>query len=836
MSGRRFASALALAALAVAAPAGGQETASPALPRFESLRLEPASLALKDGRDARKVLVAGVTADGRAFDLTPSATFKPAGPCVGVDADGYLEPRARGETSVLVSAAGLEARLPVSVESADLPKVGFVRDVLPVLGRVGCNAGTCHGAEKGKNGFKLSLRGYDPDHDYEALLFDISGRRFNRVAPEESLMLLKPTAAVPHEGRQAVPPGSRHYRLLLQWIREGCAPEPASARATGLEILPAGNVELDLPGRAQPFAVIARYPDGAARDVTREAILTSSDPEVAAVKDGVLTALRRGEVSVLVRYEGNYATRLATVMGDRTGYAWTDPPENNYVDRHVHAKLRLRKILPSGLSTDAEFARRAHLDLTGTPPAPEKARAFVEDPAPTREKRGRLLDELIGSPEFVDHWTNKWADLLQCNSESLGQKGVWAFRDWIRQAVAENRPYDRFVRELLTAQGSAYHSPATNYYRVLREPGKITEDVSQTFLGVRFNCNKCHDHPFEKWTMRQYYEFGAFFARVAIKKGTLGSEVVRNFTGDATTVVGEEVVYLRFDGGEVLHPKMNMPVPPKVPFGEAGPLDEARDRRDPFVGWLASKENPLFARALVNRVWSYFTGRGIIDPVDDIRASNPASNPALLDALADDFVRSGFDLRHLMRTICASRTYQLSIRTNRWNEDDRVNFSHARARRLSAEQLQDAVAVATGVRVRFSGLPEGMRAVEIADGMAMGGGAADFLKLFGRPERKSACECERKTDSFTLSHTMSLINGPVLSDAVGSPKSRFAGMAAAIADDAKLIEEIYYAVLARPPSKEEAAAIDLKGAKSRLEAAQDLAWALMNTPAFTFNR
>jgi len=406
---------------------------------------------------------------------------------------------------------------------------------------------------------------------------------------------------------------------------------------------------------------------------------------------------------------------------------------------------------------------------------------------------------------------------------------VWLFRNWIEKSVAENKPYDKMVRELLTAEGSCYENPAVNYMRVLREPGKITEDVSQTFLGVRFNCNKCHDHPFEKWTQNQYYEFGAYFAQVSIKRGFLGKEVIRNNTGDATPVTGEEIVYRNYAGGEVKHPKSDMAVAPKVPFGDARAVGE--DRRDAFVDWLTSKDNPLFAKSMANRVWSYFLGKGIIDPVDDIRASNPASNPELLDALTDEFVKGGFDVRKLMRTICLSRTYQLSIAGNKWNEDDRANFSHAIPRRLSAEQMYDAVMIATGTRPNFNGMPQGMRAAEVPDGNVKGD---DFLALFGRPKRMSACECER-TSNITLSHALSMINGVTISDAINKSDSRIAKVVEANSDDKKVVEEIYLTCLNRLPSEKELAAIDLtKG--PRLEVAQDVAWALINSPAFLFNR
>jgi len=802
---------------------------APPVPAIKSLQIEPASLTLKNGRDERRVLVLGKTDSGALIDLSSVAVFKSETAAVAVDPGRYVHAKAKGEGVIRVSAAGKEAQLPIKVEDAAMPPVRFVRDIEPLLSKVGCNAGTCHGSAKGKNGFKLSLRGYDPEFDYQALVNDLSGRRFNRVNVDESLMLSKPTGEVPHEGRQVIKPKSREYNLVRDWIAEGASYEElAAGRAKKIEILPS-EVEMDLPGRTQQLLVVATYPDGSTRDVTREAVFESSNSDVASIKENTISSVRRGEAAILIRYEGLYSARQVTVMGDRSGFEWVKVPEYNYIDKHVNAKLKRMKILPSDVCTDAEFVRRVYLDLTGLPPAAEVARAFIDDKAESHAKREKLVGELIGSKDFVKQWANKWADLLQCNSESLGQKGVWLFRNWIEKSVAENKPYDKMVRELLTAEGSCYENPAVNYMRVLREPGKITEDVSQTFLGVRFNCNKCHDHPFEKWTQNQYYEFGAYFAQVSIKRGFLGKEVIRNNTGDATPVTGEEIVYRNYAGGEVKHPKSDMAVAPKVPFGDARAVGE--DRRDAFVDWLTSKDNPLFAKSMANRVWSYFLGKGIIDPVDDIRASNPASNPELLDALTDEFVKGGFDVRKLMRTICLSRTYQLSIAGNKWNEDDRANFSHAIPRRLSAEQMYDAVMIATGTRPDFNGMPQGMRAAEVPDGNVKGD---DFLALFGRPKRMSACECER-TSNITLSHALSMINGVTISDAINKSDSRIAKVVEANSDDKKVVEEIYLTCLNRLPSEKELAAIDLtKG--PRLEVAQDVAWALINSPAFLFNR
>ncbi len=820
------------AGLAADSGASTNSAPPPPLPAIQSLKLQPESLTLKDGRDERRILVWGKTDGDKLIDLTSRAVLKSECTNVEVDALGYICPKAAGKGEVSVTALGQTTKLSVNVEAATLPPVRFVRDVEPLLSKAGCNAGTCHGSAKGKNGFKLSLRGYDPDFDYQALVNDLSGRRFDRVAVEESLMLLKPTAEVPHEGRQAIKPGSRQYQLLRQWILEGVKPEKIEiGRARKLEILPV-EVTLDLPGQEQQMLVVAHYEDGSSRDVTREAVFSSNNGDVAEVKDGLVKALRRGEAAMLIRYEGLYAANQVTVMGDRAGFQWADAAEYSFIDHDVHAKLRKMRILPSEVSTDAEFLRRVYLDLTGVPPKVEKVRAFLDDKTPGQEKRARIVDELLGSKDYIQRWANKWADLLQCNSENLGQKGVWLFRQWIERQITDNVPYDKMVRALLTAQGSCYENPAVNYLRVLREPGKMTEDVSQTFLGVRFNCNKCHDHPFEKWTQSQYYQFGAYFAQVAIKRGQLGKEVIRNNNSDTTPVTGEEVIYRNYAGGEVKHPKTDMVVAPKVPFGSAKDIAVEGDRRDSLVDWLTSRDNPLFAKSMANRVWSYFFGRGIIEPVDDIRASNPPSNPELLDALTAEFLKSDFDIRKLMRTICLSRTYQLSIVPNKWNEDDKSNFSHAVPRRLSAEQLFDAVALATGVRPSFTGLPKGMDAAEAPDGNVAG---SEFLTLFGRPKRLSACECER-TSNITLSHALNMINGLTIGDAITKPDNKIAKFVEAQKDDKKLIEDIYLACLNRLPTENELAALEFSKTGSRLEGAQDLTWALLNTPSFLFNR
>jgi hypothetical protein len=809
---------LGLAALALAAALG---TPASAAPPVTALKLEPASLTFDHREDTRRFLVTGITRAGYQVDLTPVAKVTPLGGLVKRGPEGVLVPLKVGRGFVQVTAGGKTARLPITVKSTELRPLSFMRDIEPVLARTGCNAGTCHGAASGKNGFKLSLRGYDPDFDYHALVDDLSGRRFNRAAPDQSLMLLKPTQQVPHRGGLVFDPNSRFYQTIRRWIAEGVKSDVATtSRVAGLEVLPK-NPTLPLLHMKQSMVVIAHYADGKTRDVTGEARFTSSVPEIATVTEaGQVASIRRGESAVLVSYEGQFATNEFTILGDRAGWKWAAQPQNNYVDKLIDAKLQRIKAVPAPLASDADFVRRVYLDLTGLPPTVEQARAFLQDARTTKVKREELIDRLLASPEFDDHWTYKWADLLQVNRKYLGDKGVQAFRAWIHDSIAQNKPYDQFVREVLTAAGAAYEAPAANYMRVSRDTSTATENITQLFLGVRFSCNKCHDHPFERWTQSQYYQLGAYFAQVGFKPGQPGEEVVIDKAS-----------------GEVNHPKNGRVVPPAFPVNLEGgarvTTAAAEPRRQVLADWLTSAKNPFFAKSMANRIWSYFMGRGIIDPVDDIRSSNPPSNAALLDALAADFVKSGFDLRHLMRTIARSRTYQASIATSKWNEDDHINFSHQVARRLTAEQLLDAITIASGSQQKYPGVPAGTRAQQLPDTRVASGG---FLDLFGRPARESPCECER-TSEVSLSQALNLMNGPTIADSIADPKARIAKLVAA-GDDAKIIEEIYLATLTRFPTPKEVelAKKHFASAKDKTEGAQDLMWALLNSPAFLFNR
>jgi hypothetical protein len=834
--------ALAAAALAIQpAKAGAAESAAK---NIVELRVTPSSLLLLDGRDARRVVVMGRRTDGFWSDLTGTAVFKPDANLISRDSEGYFRPLKTGTTKLAVSAAGRSLNVPVTVRSVSLPPVSFVRDVMPVLAKTGCNAGTCHGAAKGKNGFKLSLRGYDPDFDYHSLVDDISGRRFNRAQVKESLMLLKATQGAAHQGGLIFEEGSRYYNLLYRWIAEGVKNDSATAkRANRIEVLPDAP-KLSLAGESQKLVVVAHFPDGTTRDVTREAVFTSTMPEIATVTpEGNVTAARRGEASILVRYEGNYAANGVTVIGDRTGYKWAGQPQLNYIDTLVDAKLQRIKAIPSPLCTDSEFIRRAYLDITGVTPTAEEVRDFLADKSAPRVKRSRLIDALLDSPDYVENWTNKWSDLLSVNRKFLGEKGTWKFRNWIRDQIAENRPYDAFVRDIVVSSGSTYDHPAAAYWRVARDPSVATENVTQLFLGIRFSCNKCHDHPFERWTQSQYYQFAANFARIGYKDGV---------------AEGDESVYEK-PSGEVTHLRTGKVMTAGYPYDFNGRRTSGGTRREALAGWLTSASNPFFAKSYTNRIWSYFLGKGIIDPVDDIRGSNPAVNPELLDALTKDFVKHGFDTRHLIRTICNSRTYQASIKSNVWNVDDKTNFSHALPRRLTAEQLVDAISRATGSIQRYPGVPIGFRAAQLPDSTVAAGG---FLDLFGRPPRESPCECERSS-TVSLGQTLNLVNGPTIANAISDPQGLVGKLMKRNPSPKQIVEEVFLSTLCRMPTEREmkktlplftpsvkAVRTILNEAGDRDEypteqeaiatlrgqAAQDLLWALINSPAFLFNR
>jgi Protein of unknown function (DUF1549)/Protein of unknown function (DUF1553) len=724
-----------------------------------------------------------------------------------------------GAVSAAVGVLGLAIAPLAGQPAPPQGRVTFLRDVAPILNRVGCTAGACHGAAKGKNGFKLSLRGYDPRFDYESLLYDLAGRRFNRADPGKSLMLAKPALEVAHGGGRRFAKDSDYYKTIYNWIAQGVPfGDPAKETVVDLRAEP-NEILMTRPGENALLKVVARYQDDQTRDVTSEATIESNVPDVASVESDqpVIHGERVGEATLLVRYQGKFGAIPVTVLNPKPGFAWKGLPQHNYVDRLVDTKLERLKIQPSPPTDDATFLRRLSLDLTGRLPSAETVRAFIADPRPSRVKRDKTIDKLIASPEYVDHWTVKWGDLLQSSRKYLGEKGAYEFQQWIRDAIASNRPYDRLVRDLLTARGSSYDNPAANYFRVTGGAKPAMEKTTQVFLGVRMVCAQCHDHPFERWTQDQYYQMSAFFSAVGIRAGY---------------EVGEEIVFDQRTGYDMKHPKDGRVIKPQfMVASSAAPVPDGAGRRDALAEWLTSKENPYFAKAMANRTWSYFLGKGIIDPVDDIRASNPPSNPALLDALAKDFVAHDFDLRHLMRTIVSSRAYQASIVTNEWNAGDHDNFSHAIPRRLSAEELMDAVSSAAGARAHFPDVPEDTTASQLVDPHV---GKEGFLDVFGRPPRESSCECERRSD-FSLPQALNLVNGKTIADAVADPNGRVASLVLSGKSDEVIVDELYLAALGRVPTREEhVRGVQYLSNGSKGSRAQDLLWALLNSKAFLY--
>lgn len=773
----------------------------PAGARAVSLDVQPEKIQIGTRNDYAQVVVLARLADGSSVDVTRLAAYEVSKRLGDVSERGIFQPKANGTDRLKISFSGLSAQVPVKVAGLkDELEADFVRDVNPVLSKVGCNAGTCHGAKDGKAGFKLSLRGYDPIYDVRSFTDDIASRRVNVASPDASLMLMKATGAIPHEGGQRMTVGSKYYGVLRQWIASGAKLNESTPRVTGIELLPRDPV-VQVVGSRQQMRILATYADGRTRDVTSEAFIESGNVDVVSTDaTGLVTTLRRGEAPVLARYEGAYAATTVTVMGDRSGFEWKDQIAYNRVDELVAAKWKRMKILPSGLCSDTDFIRRVSLDLTGLPPSADEVRTFLADKRDSRVKREELVDQLIGTPAFVDHWANKWADLLQVNRKFLGTEGSQLFREWIRKEIDANTPYDQFVRKVLTASGSNKENPAASYFKVLRTPAETMENTTHLFLATRFNCNKCHDHPFERWTQDQYYQMTAFFARVELKKDPASGEK----TIGGTAVEGAKPLYeMVADAakGEVKHDRTGRETAPKFPYpAKASQISTNESRREALAAWMTSPDNRYFALSYVNRLWGYLLGVGLIDPLDDIRAGNPPSNPELLEHLTSEFVKGGFDTRKMLRLICSSRTYQLEVTSHKWNDDDKINFSHATARRLPAEVLLDAVFKVTGATQSFPGMKVGLRAAQLPDsGIDLPSG---FLASLGRPVRESACECERSSD-LRLGSVMSLLSGPAVSGAVDDPANAIAALVKKESDDRKVVDEIFVRILNRNARSEE---------------------------------
>jgi hypothetical protein len=703
---------------------------------------------------------------------------------------------------------------------------------MAVLSRAGCNQGACHGNQNGKGGFKLSLRGEDPAADFATLSRDMLARRTNPLRPEQSLILLKPTAQVPHEGGRRFPLASPEYRILREWIAAGLPEDPPETPVLRrLEVTPSEQVLLD-PADRLPLQVRATFSDGSVRDVTRLAVYEPSNQAAVVTPAGEVRRQQIGDTTILVRYLDRQATVQLAFVPARPGYVWRDVPEANYIDRHVFARLRVLRLQPSALCPDSVFLRRVYLDALGILPTAEEARAFLNDPRP--DKRARLIDRLLERPEFADFWALKWSDLLRNEEKVLDRKGVQVFHDWLRQCFLEGKPLDELARDLIASRGSTYSHPAANFYRGLRDPQARAEAVAQVFLGVRLQCARCHNHPYERWTQRDYHSLAAVFARVQYR-------IVENNRRDGFDkheFDGEQIVWLAREG-EVKHPRTGETLRPLFLGAPTPEFDAGADRLRALADWVAGPDNPFFGRAQVNRVWYYLLGRGIVDPNDDFRASNPPANGPLLEALARDFAEHHFDLRHLVRTIMTSRTYQLSAVPNDTNGEDDSHFSRALVRPLQAEQLLDALTQVTGAAVKFNSYPPGLRAGQLAGVRAVRQRDSHptegerFLAAFGKPARLLTCECER-SDDVALGQAFQLLTGELLNTLLSERDNRLGRLLAAKQSEKEIVEELYLSALCRLPSPREmeAMAASLRKAKDRRAALEDIVWGLVNAKEF----
>jgi hypothetical protein len=721
---------------------------------------------------------------------------------------------------------------------------------MAVLSKGGCNSGPCHGNQNGKAGFKLSLRGEDAEFDHRALTRDLFGRRINPDDPARSLLLLKPTTQLAHEGGLRFRTDSEEYSILLRWIAEG-APDDA-ATATQLErlaVTPRESIVIE-PRQEAALQVEATFADGTRRDVTSLAVYEPASTMVKVSHDGVATRDTPVETTVLVRYlQAQEPVRLAFIPA-RPGFTWRKPAPNNFIDDQIFTKLRALRMNPSELCTDNEFVRRSTLDVIGLLPTAEEARAFGRDARP--DKRERWVAALLERPEFADFWALKWSDILRNEEKVLDRKGVQLYYNWIRQSLVEHKPLDQFVRELLTARGSTYVNPAANFYRANREPLGRAEAAAQLFLGTRLQCARCHNHPFDHWTQADYYDWADVFSRINYKV----LENNRRDGLDTHEFIGEQVVYLARSGG-LSNPRTGKPAHSRF-LGETTPVagkpapgDAAQGRTDgasdpadaleTLAAWLTA--NPNFARSQANWIWFQLLGRGLVDPIDDFRPTNPASHPALLEALAEDFRSHHYDVRALIRRITASKTYQLSAVVTADNAEDTINFSHTWPRRLCAEQLLDTQHQVLGVPARFAGYPAGLRAAQLPGGSPVRrgemklGGAEKFLAVFGKPARLLACECERSSET-TLGQAFQLISGPEMNEMLTHPENRLTALSAPGHPTAASVEELYWTALSRPPSEAEAraAAQVVDRAGSVRAGLEDVAWALLNAKEYVLRK
>jgi hypothetical protein len=778
---------------------------------FTSIQVDPPAVKL-NGPDARySLLISGLRDDGRSIDLSRDARIVPADAHLLRAEGNVVRALADGSTTVRVEAGGKSIAVPVTITGSNSTRqFHFENDIEPLFGRFGCNSSGCHGKAEGQNGFKLSVFGFDPAGDYSALVKEARGRRIFPAAPERSLILAKASGQVPHGGGIRFPLGSDAYQTVRGWIAAGAPIGRSDApNVERIRVEPAERILAMHAG--QQLRVIARYTDGREVDVTYNARFQSNNDSVAVIgADGLVqTSDVPGEAAVMASFANQVA--VFRVLVPRPGKVdYPQLPQRNFIDPLVDAKLRKLNILPSGPVEDAEFLRRVYLDVIGTLPSAEEVRKFLADNR--NDKRSKLVDALLQRPEYADFWALKWSDVLRADRQALGPQGAYAYYKWIRQSIADNKPFDQFAREIVTAEGPLDESPAGGFYKVMTKPGETASTLSQVFLGIRIACAECHHHPFDRWSQTDYYGMAAFFSPVGLRK--IGSTEAVVSQGEATAR------HLRT--GEMIAATA---LGAKAAQGKG-------DHRDELAAWMTGPENPYFARNVVNRVWAHFLGRGLVEPVDDVRSTNPPTNPELLDALAKKLVESKFDVKALIRLICNSRVYQTSSTPNETNKRDDQNYSRALFKRTDAEVLLDMITQTTGVPEKFDGFPLGTRAIELWDSKVR----HYFLKQFGRPVRASACECERTAEP-NIAQVLHLLNSDFIDTRLRHDDGRIARWARSTESDAKIIDEMYLTFLGRPiaPAERKIALDYLTKAKDRRVGLEDVAWALLNTKEFLFN-
>jgi hypothetical protein len=777
------------------------------------------------GQDARQQLViSGVYSSGQLRDHTHGAKYSvtPAG-IIAVAEDGMMTPIKDGQATVKAAFGGKETTTLVKVNGVEnqVP-INFKNQIVPIFTKLGCNSGGCHGKASGQNGFKLSLLGFYPDDDFEFLVKEARGRRLFPTSPGESLLLQKATGKSPHGGGKRMEVGSYEYRILQRWVKQGMPKgSEDDPQVVGIECLP--KQRLMDRGSDQQITVVARYSDGSTEDVTRMALYEANDSEMAeSTETGLIKTLDlAGEVAIMARYQGQVSTFRATIpLGADTSKM---PATANFIDNAVFAKLRLLGIPASEVCDDATYLRRVYIDVTGTIPTEEEVRTFLTDKS--SDKREKLVDRLINTEGYADYFANKW-NLVLRNKKRRAEdtQGTYAFYQWIRDSLYENKPYDQFVREIVTASGEMTFNPAVVWYREVNEVNEQVEDTAQLFLGLRIQCARCHHHPFEKWSQDDYYGFAAFFSTVGNKTtpGILTQQRDRRIFHDERRTA------------QSTNPRTKQALKPAGLGSDALELSKDRDPRTFLADWMSRKDNPFFAHALVNRYWKHFFDRGIVEPEDDMRETNPPSNPELLNGLASNFIENKFDIKWLVRTICTSKTYQLSALPNDYNLKDKQNFSRYYPKRLTAEVLYDAFHQVTNTTQAYSGLPTGTRAIQLPDPSV----GPYFLKVFGQPQGDTACECERSQEA-NLAQSLHLLNSTEVQTKIAHAQGRAAKLSAdkARPDDERM-KELYRWAYSREPNKEEMAIalahIKKHEAKPKI-AYEDIIWALINTKEFLFN-